>query len=343
MNGIRHFMAPTDLSRAEREAVLAVAARLKKEQPILPRRNLRAGALFFNPSLRTRVSFEQAVWMLGGNCQTLNSSADSWGLEFDPNAVMDGTSVENVVEAAGVLGRYFHVLGVRAFPTDHPWEIEKTEPVLRAFADHSGIPVVSLEGALHHPCQSLADHMTLVEHFGANLRGLKVTMSWAFHPNPLPMAVPHSFALQAALAGCDLTIAHPPGFDLDADVMHAIRASAIESGGGLRVTNDQVDGLQDAQVVYVKSWGRQDLWSDRDAERAYRSAYRDWILNDSTWQHTDSAKVMHCLPVRRNVVIGGDILDSDRSIVMDEAESRLWAQAGLIDFLTGSRSFGGSI
>lgn len=329
----RHFLAPTDLSPTERTQILTRARELKRTQAPPTPKNLRVGSLFFNPSLRTRVSFEQAVWLLGANCQTLNSTADSWGLEFDPQAVMDQDRVENVVEAAGVLGRYFHLLGVRAFPTDHPWEVEKTEPVLRAFADHSGIPVISLEGALHHPCQSLADHLTLLEHFGPDLRGLKVAMTWAYHPNPLPMAVPHSFALQAALAGVDLTLAYPPGYDLDGDVMQEITKASIESGGGLRITNEQADGLADADVVYVKSWGRQDLWADKTAEREARKPHRTWILNDATWQHTNNAKVMHCLPVRRNVVIGADILDSDRSIVLDEAENRLWAQAALIEFL----------
>ncbi len=332
----RHFLAPTDISHAERHQILSRAQELKADQTPAGRRNLRVGSLFFNPSLRTRISFEQAVYQLGGNCQTLNASADSWGLEFDPHAIMDQDKAENVVEAAGVLGRYFHVLGVRAFPTSLPWKIEKQEPVLRAFADHSGIPVVSLEGALHHPCQSLADHLTMVEHFGENLQGMPVTLSWAYHPNPLPMAVPHSFALQAALAGCNLTIAHPPGYDLDADVVSQIHASSKQSGGSVRITNDQADGLKKAKVVYVKSWGAQSLWHDKDAERNHRKPYRGWILNDNTWQDTDEAKVMHCLPVRRNVVIGADILDSPRSIVLDEAENRLWAQAALIEFLANT-------
>lgn len=332
----RHYLSPTDLSPAERRAVLDRALALKASKSVPESRNFRVGSLFFNPSLRTRVSFEQAVWLLGGNCQTLNASADSWGLEFDPQAVMDGTKAENVVEAAGVLGRYFHLLGVRAFPTDQPWEIEKTEPVLRAFAENAGIPVVSLEGALHHPCQSLADHLTLQEHFGNSVKNLKVTLAWAYHPNPLPMAVPHSFALQAALAGCDLTIACPPGYDLDPGVMSEVTKASLESGGGLRVTHDYNDGLENAQVVYVKSWGKQSLWHDKDAERAGRQQFKNWIMDDAAWQKTDEAKVMHCLPVRRNVVIASEILDSPRSIVLDEAENRLWAQAALIEFLAQS-------
>lgn len=334
---IRHFFAPTDLSIQERTQVLRRATELKANQVPADRQNLRIGSLFFNPSLRTRVSFEQAALQLGGTCQTLNASADSWGLEFDPDAIMDQDKVENVAEAAGVLGRYFHILGIRAFPTDQPWEVEKLEPILQAFAKYSGIPIVSLEGALHHPCQSLADHLTLQEHFGENLNGLPVTLSWAFHPNPLPMAVPHSFALQAALAGCDLTIAHPPGYDLDADVMTQVHEASQKNGGQVKISHDQADGLKSANVVYVKSWGAQSLWHDKTAERAQRQAYKNWILNDQTWQHTNNAKVMHCLPVRRNVVIGADILDSPRSIVLDEAENRLWAQAALLEFLAQSQ------
>lgn len=326
-----HFLKPTDLAPDDREEILARARHIKANPfPPTPTR-LRVGALFFNPSLRTRVSFEQAVWALGGNCQTLNAGGDSWKLEFDPHAVMDTDTVENVVEAAGVLGRYFHILGVRSFPGDQTWQVEKTEPVLSAFARHAGVPVISLEGTTHHPCQSLADHLTLLEHFGPDLAGLPVTLSWAYHPNPLPMAVPNSFALQAALAGTDLTIACPPGWELDDDVMAEVQTAAQTSGGQVKIVHDQAAALRAARVVYMKSWGRKDLWSDKTAERQARAPHRGWILDDANWSHTNNAKVMHCLPVRRNVVIADTVLDSPRSIVLDEAENRLWAQAALLE------------
>jgi len=330
---LRHLISPTDVSPDERLEVLD-RARFWKASPLpAERQNLRVGALYFNSSLRTRVSFEQAVWQLGGNCQTLNAGADTWQMEMDPDAVMDGTKVENIVEAAGVLGRYFHLLGIRSFAGTEPWASERTEPVLSAFARYANTPIISLEGAVHHPCQGLADELTLHESFGESVKGLPVTLCWAWHPNPLPTAVPNTFALQAALAGCCLTIAHPPGYDLDPDVMASVRSAASASCQNVTVTNDMSEGLRGANVVYVKSWGRLDLWHDKDAERAQRSDLRSWRLDHETWALTEEAKVMHCLPVRRNLKISGDLLDSRHSLILNQAENRLWAQAGLVEML----------
>ena len=152
-----HVIGPTDLPDADREAVLARAAELKAADPAPVPNRLRVGALYFNPSLRTRVSFEQAVRLVGGACQTLDASRDTWAMELDPDAVMDGSTVENIAEAARVLGRFFHVLGVRSFRGSAPWTIERTEPVIRRVAAYAGVPVVSLEGTTHHPLQALAD------------------------------------------------------------------------------------------------------------------------------------------------------------------------------------------
>jgi len=334
---MRHFLAPDDITAVERNEILSRASAWKRDQSPPTPANLRVGALFFNSSLRTRVSFEQAVWRLGGNCQTLNAGSDTWQIELDPDAVMDQDKVENIVEAAGVLGRYFHLIGVRSFAGSREWEYERTEPVLTAFTKYAQTPIISLEGCLHHPCQGLADVMTMHEQFGGDLRGLPVTLSWAWHPNPLPTAVPNTFALQAALAGCDLTIAHPEGYDLDPDVMATIQSAAVASGGGVRVTNDQTDGLEEAKVVYVKSWGRIDMWHDKDEERRQRADLRHWRLDTTNWAATDQAKVMHCLPVRRNLKISGELLDSPHSLVLDQAENRLWAQAGLVEFFAGLR------
>jgi N-acetylornithine carbamoyltransferase len=325
---MRHFLSPLDVTPDERNWILRRALELKAgarpPQPLAAR----VGSLFFNPSLRTRVSWEQAAGVLGCSCQTLNAGADMWTMEMDPHAVMDGATVECISDAAGVLGRYFGLLGVRAFPQGKPWEEEKTEPILNAFAERSGTSIVSLEGAMHHPCQSLADHLTLKESFGDNLKGSKVALMWAWHPKSLPLAVPHSFALQAALAGCDLTIVHPEGWDLDAEVLAQTREAAQESGGEVRVCHEVEDGLKGAKAVYVKSWGRPQLPGEPAPPEL-----RSWTFGEDQWAQTDEARVMHCLPVRRNVEIASSLLDSDRSLTLDEAENRLWAQAGLMEFL----------
>ncbi len=323
-----HLISPSDLSDADRAAVIEAARRIKASTRPADPSILRVGALYFNPSLRTRASFEQAAALVGGRCQTLNAGADTWVLELDPDAVMDGGAAENVVEAARVLGQLFHVLGVRSFRGDGPWAVERTEPVLRRFAEHAGVPVVSLEGTTHHPCQGLADLLTLHEAFGDDLTGLPVTLTWAWHPRALPAAVPHTFLLQSALAGCDVTVAHPEGFDLDGDIVAEATAAASSRGGSVRVTHDRHEAMAGRRLVYVKSWGPLGASGPTDP------ALRSWLIDEDSLKGTDDGKVMHCLPVRRNVVLAGEVLDGPRALVTRQAGNRLWAQAGLLDHLS---------
>jgi N-acetylornithine carbamoyltransferase len=322
-----HVIGPTDLPDADREAVLARAAELKASDPHPTPNRLRVGALYFNPSLRTRVSFEQAVRLVGGACQTLDASRDTWAMELDPDAVMDGSTVENIAEAARVLGKFFHVLGVRSFRGSAPWTIERTEPVIRRVAAYAGVPVVSLEGTTHHPCQALADHLTLRESFGTDLRELPIALTWAWHPKMLPMAVPHSFLTEAALAGCDLRVVHPPGYELDSEVMATAKREAEARGGRVRVFHDRAEGLANTAAVYVKSWG------PIDGKGATDPGLRDWLVDDAALAVAPAAKVMHCLPVRRNVVVSGNVLDGPRSLVVEQAANRMWAQAALVEHL----------
>ena len=328
MADLRHVISPADLTDAERIAIVARARALKATDPTPPVTPLRVGALYFDPSLRTRASFEQATRMVGGACQTLNASSDTWALELDPNAVMDGTAVENIVEAAGVLGQFFHLLGVRSFRGTSPWAVERTEPVLRRIAKHAGVPVISLEGTTHHPCQGLADLVTMHESLGDDLSGEPVALCWAWHPKRLPAAVPQTFLLQAALAGCDISLVHPEGYELDAETMAQARAEATRRGGNLTVHHEREAGLQGRRIVYVKSWGPLE-----GGPGPSDPALREWIVDEPSLSVTDDAKVMHCLPVRRNVVIGADVLDGPRSLVIQQAGNRLWAQAALVELL----------
>lgn len=324
----RHILSPLDLSPTERAWVLARAAELKRHRRDPLHKGKRVGGLYFNPSLRTRVSWEGAAEVVGAAAQTLNAGQDMWAMEMDPLAVMDQDRQECVVEAAGVLGRFFDVLGVRSFPKGGPWEEEREEPVLKAFAEYSQTNIVSLEGAMHHPCQGLADEMSLIEEFGSEVEGLPVVLMWGWHPRHLPMAVPNTFALQSVLAGAQLTIAHPEGFDLDPTFMQALNSEAEARQRPVKVVHSKEEALAGAKAVYVKAWGRLSTPGQPAPE-----SLRDWMLNDEVWSHTNRAKVMHCLPTRRNVEISSSVLDSDRSIVLRQAENRLWAQAGLIDYL----------
>jgi len=326
---LRHVLGPADLSDADRAWIVERARSLKGEWAPAARTTLRVGALYLNPSLRTRASFEQAAHVIGASCQTLNAGADTWALELDPEAVMDGDKVENIVEAAGVLGQLFHVLGVRAFRGTGPWAAQRQEPVLRRFAEHAGVPVVSLEGAVHHPCQGLADLVTLHERFGDDLTGLPVALTWAWHPKQLPQAVPHTALLQMALAGCDVALAHPPGYELDPEIEAQATEAAAVRGGQVRRFHDRAEALAGRRVVYVKSWG------PLDGGGATPDALRPWLVDEPALAGTDDAAVMHCLPVRRNAVISSEVLDGPRSAVIQQAGNRLWAQAALLQRLAG--------
>ncbi len=318
-------LGPADLSDADRRWIVQRARALKAMPEPLPRNGLRVGALYLNPSLRTRASFEQAAGVIGASCQTLNAGTDTWALELDPDAVMDGDKVENVVEAAGVLGQLFHVLGVRAFRGAGPWAEQRTEPVLRRFAKHAGVPVVSLEGATHHPCQGLADLVTLHEQFGDDLTGLPVALTWAWHPKQLPQAVPHTALLQLALAGCDVALVHPEGYELDADIEQQASTEAAARGGRVERFHDRALGLSGRKLVYVKSWG------PLHGGGGTPEALRPWLVDEAALASTDDGKVMHCLPVRRNAVISSGVLDGPRSLVIPQAGNRLWAQAALLE------------
>lgn len=325
---MKHILSPLDLTDADRDLIFKRALWLKERRIDPVHAGKRVGGLYFNPSLRTRVSWEGAADAVGCSCQTLNAGQDMWAMEMDPLAVMDKDRQECVVEAAGVLGRFFDVLGVRSFPKGGPWEEEREEPVLKAFVEHSNTNVVSLEGAMHHPCQGLADHLTLREEFGPYLEGLPVVLMWGWHPRHLPMAVPNTFALQSVLAGASLTIAHPEGWDLDPLFMKTLNKEAEKKGRPVRISHSKEEALKGAKAVYVKAWGRLSTPGEPAPD-----SLRSWMLDDELWMMTENAKVMHCLPTRRNVEIASSVLDSPRSIVLRQAENRLWAQAGLIDLI----------
>jgi N-acetylornithine carbamoyltransferase len=280
--------------------------------------------VFFNPSLRTRASMQVGTYELGGNAVVLEPGGTSWTLEHREGAVMDGDKTEHVAEFVRVLERYCVAIGVRTFAALKDWNEERTDPILAAFAKYASRPVINLESAMHHPCQSLADMMTIREKLG---RGRKrVVLTWAWHPKPLPMAVPNSFALAAAQMGHDLVIAHPSGYELDEELIKTIRAR-----GSVEITNDVDAAFDGAEVVYAKSWGAKQFYGDTDRDIAERAQYRDkWIVNEDRMSRTNKAIFMHCLPVRRNVIVTDGVIDSPSSVVVDEAENRLHVQKAVM-------------
>jgi N-acetylornithine carbamoyltransferase len=272
------------------------------------------------------------IYELGGNAVVLEPGGTSWTLEHREGVVMDGDKTEHVAEFVRVLGRYCVAIGVRTFASLKNWEEERRDPILNSFAKYSDVPIINLESAMHHPCQAMADMMTIREKLGTGRK--KVLLTWAWHPKPLPMAVPNSFAVAAAQMGHDLTIAHPPGYELDDGLMDEIRRQAAGAGGRISVEHDVEKAFDGVQVVYAKSWGSRNFYGLPEKDISTRAQYRSkWIVDEPKMARTKGAIFMHCLPVRRNVIVTDGVIDSSSSVVIDEAENRLHVQKAILSKL----------
>ena len=325
-----NFLSTLDLTRSGLEklveSAVAIKSRSISDKPLAGKS---IALVFFNPSLRTRASMQVGIYELGGNPVILEPGGTSWTLEHREGVVMDGDKTEHLKEFVGVLERYVFAIGVRCFAELKDWETERTDPILHAFAKYATVPVINLESAMHHPCQAMADMMTIREKLGKGRK--KVLLTWAWHPKPLPMAVPNSFALAAAQFGHDLRVAHPEGYQLDKELLSQIEICAKENGGTVEFSNDANEPFDGADVVYAKSWGSKKFYGDAAGELEHRSAFRgDWIVNQEKMDRSNDAVFMHCLPVRRNVIVTDGVIDSDRSVVIDEAENRLHVQKAIL-------------
>jgi len=281
----------------------------------------RIGLLFLNPSMRTRLSTQIAAQNLGMEAIVFNASQEGWSFEFEEGAIMNGTTAEHVKDAAPILGNYFDILGVRTFPSLKNREEDYSEKIMNQFVKYCGIPVVSLESATVHPLQSLTDLITISEHLALkNKTKPKVVLTWAPHVKPLPQCVANSFSEWVNAWGeAEFVIANPLGYDLDKKFTT-----------GATIIHEQDKALKDADFVYIKNWS-----SFEDYGKII-PVENDWMLSDKKLQFTNNAKVMHCLPVRRNVELSDEILDSKNSIVTQEAGNRVWAaQAVLANILNG--------
>lgn len=287
-----------------------------KEQPLLNRdkgKGKRIGLIFLNPSLRTRVSTQIAASNLGMECIVMNMDKEGWALEMGDGAVMNKDKVEHIKDAAAVLGSYFDILAVRAFPTLTNKKEDMEDFVIHQFIKYSGIPVVSLESATRHPLQSLADMITIREQSKIKKRP-KVVLTWAPHIKAIPHAVANSFAEWAVGCGHDLTITHPEGYELDAEFTQSAT-----------VEYNQNKALKDADFVYVKNWsGFNDYGKIVHVDRS-------WLLTEEKLKDAPSAKVMHCLPVRRNLELSDELLDSPKSLVQEQAKNRIYAAQAVLD------------
>jgi N-acetylornithine carbamoyltransferase len=316
----KHFINTLEYSPKELEKMLALAAKLKKsKRGPQPLRGKSVAMVFFNPSLRTRVSFQVGIAQLGGQAVSMSVGSESWTLEHREGAVMDQDKTEHIKDAARVLSRFVSAICVRSFPGMKSRDEDLADPVIEAFRKYSSVPVINMESALWHPCQGMADAMTIREKLG-KIKGQKVTLTWAYHPKALPMAVPNSFAAAVAQLGADLTIAHPPEFPLEKSLLDALPKKP-------RIVHTKEEGLEGAQVVYAKSWGGSAYYGRWEEEKKVREGYRSWICD----RVPKGAVFMHCLPVRRNVEVSDAVLDS--SAIYDEAENRLHVQKAILSTL----------
>lgn len=268
------------------------------------------GLVFLNPSLRTRLSTQKAAINLGMNVMVMNMDKEGWALETQDGVVMNGTTVEHIREAAAVMGEYCDILGLRSFPSLKDKEADYKEDLFKKFMKYCQVPVVSLESATRHPLQSLTDLITITEH--KKVAKPKVVLAWAPHVKALPQAVPNSFAEWMSKAQeqglVEFTIAHPEGYDLSEDFTQ-----------GATITNNLDEALAGADFVYVKNWS---------SYKEYGEVYpvsENWMMDNKKLQQTNDAKVMHCLPVRRDLELSSEILDGPNSLVIKEASNRVWA------------------
>ncbi|MHA8053308.1 N-acetylornithine carbamoyltransferase [Aquirufa sp. Wall-65K1] len=269
-------------------------------------KNKTIGLLFFNSSLRTRLSTQKAAQNLGMNVMVMNVGADSWQLEMNEGVIMNGDKAEHVSEAAAVIGQYCDIVGLRSFPSLVNREEDYSELVLNQFMKYTGRPILSLESATRHPLQSLTDLITIQEH--KKTARPKVVLTWAPHVKALPQCVPNSFAEWMNHSDVDFTIAHPKGYEL-----------APEFSGNARICHDPKEAFEGADFIYAKNWSSyQEYGKILNSDPA-------WMVTMEKMKLTNQAKFMHCLPVRRNVVVEDAVLDSDHSIVIQQAGNRVWA------------------
>jgi N-acetylornithine carbamoyltransferase len=295
----RNLLSLADLPGDALPALLAEARRLDAEGPDPTRlAGKRVVLIFFNPSLRTRTSMELAAKTQGAHVVTLSPGTDAWKLETRIGVEMDGDAAEHAVEAVRVFAEMADLIGVRTFAGLRDVEEDRTEPVLGLVASESRVPVVNMESALDHPLQSLADLMTLQQELGEDLSGVPVALTWAPHPKPLPLAVAASFLRGASRMGMKLRVAAPWEFGLPEFLLDEARAHA-----DVEVFTDQRAAVEGARAVYAKAWAAPGALGDTEAGAAARAGHADWTVTEHLLAHGDDAVFMHCLPVRRGVVV----------------------------------------
>lgn len=333
---MKAFNDLADFSREEIADLLDLATRLDETPEPHALRGKVLALLFLSPSLRTLASFQAAMTRLGGGSFVISPEMSIHGLETRPGIVMDGAAAEHINEAVPVIASYGDAIGIRAFANRRNLDDDLAETEFGSLTDLIDTPWINMESAMNHPCQSLADWKTL-DDFDIPANGGRFVLSWAWHPQALPLAVPAATLHMAAMRGMDVTVLRPDGFELPDSIMRKAQKAASDSGGSIRETDDRREGMQGAQVIYAKSWSSTRHYGNGGADKELRKPLVDWCV-DEPWfdSAAEDCRFMHCLPVRRGVVVSDDILDGPRSIVVHEARNRMLAQMAVLHRMMSS-------
>jgi N-acetylornithine carbamoyltransferase len=326
---MQRFLDLGDFSREQIQALLTLALHLERAPDPTALKGKVLGLLFMNPSLRTLSSFQAGMARLGGSSFVITPGSGTWQLESRHGAIMDGGAAEHIREGLPVLASYCDVLGIRAFADGKDLEADLRDARFGAMAELIDKPLINLESAISHPCQSLADWKTLddlqVPHHA------KFVLSWAWHPRALPLAVPASTLQMAAMRGMEVVVLRPDGFALPPAVMDKARRAAAGSGGSVRESTDRREAFAGAEVVYAKEWGFTAAYGDEAQDARARAPLKDWCLTERWFEGTKAdCKLMHCLPVRRNVALADELLDGPRAVVLRQAFNRMPAQMAVL-------------
>lgn len=327
---MKQFNDLADFSIEELRALLKLAGKLEREpEPCILQGKVLA-LLFLSPSLRTLTSFQAAMARLGGSSFVVSPEMSIHGLESRSGIVMDGVAAEHIREAVPVIASYAHAMGIRAFADRHSLEDDLADRHFRELAALVDVPLINMESAVNHPCQGLGDWKTL-DDLGIPGNGGRFVLSWVYHPQPLPFAVPAAVLQMASMRGMNIVVLRPPGFELPESIMNKAREAAQRTGGSVTQTPDRSEAMQGAHVLYAKSWSSVSQYESRPGDQSLREGLTGWCIDETWFQNAQAdCKFMHCLPVRRGVEVDDGILDGPRSVVIKEARNRMVTQMAVL-------------